>query len=212
MRILKFLFFLLVLAGLAGAGIVGLAVWYFDRDLPPFEQLADYQPPIVTRVYAGDGRLMAEYAIEKRVFVPVNAMPPLLIHAFLAAEDRNFYAHPGIDPVSMLRAARDRSAAFAHRQAARRRLDHHAAGGEEFPAQQRGLARAQDQGSAHRHQDGAGAEQGPHSRALSQRDLSRQRRLRRGGGGAQLLQQVARRADGRRGRLSRGLAEGAQQL
>ncbi|HXP31891.1 MAG TPA: penicillin-binding protein 1A [Stellaceae bacterium] len=105
MRILKFLFFLLVLAGLAGAGIVGLAVWYFDRDLPPFQQLADYQPPIVTRVYAGDGRPMAEYAIEKRVFVPVNAMPPLLIHAFLAAEDRNFYAHPGIDPVSMLRAA-----------------------------------------------------------------------------------------------------------
>jgi penicillin-binding protein 1A len=104
MRILKILFALLVLAGLAGAGTAGLAVWYFGRDLPNYKQLADYQPPIVSRVYAGDGRLIAEYATEKRVFVPVSAMPPLVIHAFLAAEDRNFYSHPGVDFVSILRA------------------------------------------------------------------------------------------------------------
>ena len=104
MKFLKFLGFLLVLAGGLGAGVAGLAVWYFGRDLPDYQQLADYQPPIVTRVYAGDGRLMAEYATEKRVFVPVSAMPPLVIHAFLAAEDRNFYSHPGIDPLAMLRA------------------------------------------------------------------------------------------------------------
>src|SRR6185503_6875038 len=60
---------------------------------------------VVTRVHAGDGRLLAEYATEKRVFVPVKEMPPLLIHAFLAAEDRNFYSHIGIDPLAMLRAA-----------------------------------------------------------------------------------------------------------
>jgi len=95
----------MVMVGLAGAGVVGLAVWYFGRDLPDYQQLADYQPPIVTRVHAADGRLMAEYATEKRVFVPVTAMPPLVIHAFLAAEDRNFYSHPGVDPLSMLRAA-----------------------------------------------------------------------------------------------------------
>ncbi len=105
MKLLKFLVFLMVLAGGAGAALVALTVWYFGRDLPDYQQLADYQPPIVTRVHAGDGRLMAEYATEKRVFVPVGAMPPLVIHAFLAAEDRNFYSHPGVDPLSMLRAA-----------------------------------------------------------------------------------------------------------
>ena len=105
MKVLKFLVFLVVLAGLGAAGVAGLAVWYFSRDLPDFKQLADYQPPNVSRVYAADGRLMAEYATEKRIFVPESAMPPLLIHAFLAAEDRNFFVHPGIDPVSMLRAA-----------------------------------------------------------------------------------------------------------
>ncbi len=108
MRILKFLIVLLVsavgLAVAAGGLVAGLAVWYFGRDLPDYQQLADYQPPIVTRVYAGDGRLMAEYATEKRIFVPVSAMPPLVIHAFVAAEDRNFYSHPGIDPMAMLRA------------------------------------------------------------------------------------------------------------
>ncbi len=104
MRLLKVLFFLVFLAGLGGAALAGLAVWYFGRDLPDYQQLANYQPAIVTRVHAGDGRLMAEYATEKRIFVPVKSMPPLVIHAFLAAEDKNFYTHPGVDPLSMLRA------------------------------------------------------------------------------------------------------------
>src|ERR1700744_2157063 len=104
MKLLKILIVLVILAGLAGGGPAGLAVWYFGRDLPDYEQLANYQPPIVTRVFAGDGRLMAEYATENRVFIPIKAMPPLVIHAFLAAEDKNFYTHPGVDPRSMLRA------------------------------------------------------------------------------------------------------------
>ena len=104
MKILKLLLSLVLILGLAGAGAVGLAIWYFGRDLPDYQQLANYQPPIVSRVHAGDGRLLAEYATEKRVFVPVKAMPPMVIHAFLSAEDKNFYTHPGIDPLSMLRA------------------------------------------------------------------------------------------------------------
>jgi len=104
-KILKILFVLVLFGGVVGVGVTGLAVWYFGRDLPDYQQLANYQPPVVTRVYAGDGRLLAEYATEKRVFVPIGAMPPLVIHAFLAAEDRNFYSHPGVDPLSMLRAA-----------------------------------------------------------------------------------------------------------
>ncbi|HZL58508.1 MAG TPA: penicillin-binding protein 1A [Stellaceae bacterium] len=105
MKLLKFLFVLGLFAGIIGVGFAGLAVWYFSRELPDYQQLADYQPSIVTRVHAADGRLLAEYATEKRVFVPVSAMPPLVIHAFLAAEDRNFYSHAGIDPLSMARAA-----------------------------------------------------------------------------------------------------------
>ncbi len=104
MRIVKFLFSLLIFLGAAAAAVVGLAVWYFGRDLPDYQMLANYQPPIVSRVHAGDGRLLAEYATEKRVFVPVKSMPPLVIHAFLSAEDKNFYTHPGVDPLSMLRA------------------------------------------------------------------------------------------------------------
>jgi penicillin-binding protein 1A len=109
MRFIKFLVklvFSLVMTGvLVAAGVVALGIWYFGRDLPDYQQLADYQPAIVTRVHAGDGRLLAEYATEKRIFVPVSEMPPLVIHAFLAAEDRNFYSHIGIDPLAMLRAA-----------------------------------------------------------------------------------------------------------
>jgi penicillin-binding protein 1A len=105
MKILKILLSCGLLIGVLGAAFAGLAYWHFSRDLPDYQQLAAYQPPIVTRVHAGDGRLLAEYATERRVFVPVAAMPPLVIHAFLAAEDKNFYTHPGVDPLSMLRAA-----------------------------------------------------------------------------------------------------------
>jgi penicillin-binding protein 1A len=103
-KTLKILLVLLLLVGLVGAGFAGLTVWYFGRELPDYKQLSDYEPPIVTRIYAGDGRLLAEYATEKRIFVPVSAMPPLVIHAFLAAEDKNFYTHAGVDPMSMVRA------------------------------------------------------------------------------------------------------------
>jgi penicillin-binding protein 1A len=75
------------------------------EDLPEYNQLAEYQPPVMSRVHAGDGMLIAEYARERRVFVPVEAMPPELIGAFLSAEDRNFYSHWGVDPAGMVRAA-----------------------------------------------------------------------------------------------------------
>ena len=115
--ILKFLFGLGLSLALIAASVAALAVWYFGRDLPDYKQLLDYQPPIVTRVHAGDGRLLAEYATEKRVFVPVHEIPPRVINAFLAAEDRNFYSHIGIDPVAMLRAgATDIMRVLTHRR------------------------------------------------------------------------------------------------
>ena len=94
--------FLLLLGG--GAGTLYLLHRHSDG-LPDYRQLAHYQPPTVTRVHAGDGRLLAEFAHEKRVFLPVEAIPKRVIQAFLAAEDKNFYSHPGIDILSIARAA-----------------------------------------------------------------------------------------------------------
>jgi penicillin-binding protein 1A len=104
MRILKYLFLLCLLGAVLSAGLVAFTVWHFSRDLPEYQQLASYQPAIVSRVYAGDGRLLGEYATERRIFVPIAAMPPLVVQAFLSAEDKNFYSHGGVDPISILRA------------------------------------------------------------------------------------------------------------
>src|SRR5438477_6406831 len=104
-KIFRFLFVCAVLLAIAACGFVGITLWYFGRDLPDYQQLAHYQPPIMTRVHAGDGRLLAEYATERRVFVPIQAIPKPVIDAFLSAEDKNFYNHHGVDPVSILRAA-----------------------------------------------------------------------------------------------------------
>src|SRR5207249_5071023 len=104
-KLVRFVFVCLVLLAIAGGGVVGLTIWYFGRDLPNYQQLAHYEPPITTRVHAGDGRLLAEYSTERRVFVPIQAIPKLVVSAFLAAEDKNFYNHHGIDPASIVRAA-----------------------------------------------------------------------------------------------------------
>jgi penicillin-binding protein 1A len=104
-KIFRFLFVCAVMLAIAGCGFVGITLWYFGRDLPDYQQLAHYQPPIMTRVHAGDGRLLAEYATERRIFVPIQAIPKPVINAFLSAEDKNFYNHHGVDPVSILRAA-----------------------------------------------------------------------------------------------------------
>jgi len=102
--IARFFGFLLTVA--AAAAIVGFVMLSrYAADLPDFQALANYDPPIVTRVLAADGRLLAEYAIEKRVFVPIRAVPKPIIDAFLSAEDKTFYEHPGIDIPGIIRAA-----------------------------------------------------------------------------------------------------------
>lgn len=90
-----------------GAGYVAYVFHRFGDDLPAAASLADYQPPTVTRIHAGDGRLLAEYAHERRVFVPIDSIPPIVRQAFLSAEDKNFEQHLGIDPVGIARAAYD---------------------------------------------------------------------------------------------------------
>ena len=107
MRILKTLLVLtslLLVLGIGGiaAGVYGL--WHYGKDLPDYSQLADYDPPTATRVHAGDGRLIAEYAIENRIFVPAEAIPKRVIEAFVSAEDQNFFRHQGVDFVALFRA------------------------------------------------------------------------------------------------------------
>ncbi|MFP6728698.1 MAG: penicillin-binding protein 1A [Alphaproteobacteria bacterium] len=104
MRVLAVLFFLFLLFVAAAGGGGFYLLYYYGRGLPDYQQLANYEPPTMTRVHAGDGQLLAEYATERRIFVPVTAMPRRVIDAFLAAEDKNFYQHPGVDFTSVARA------------------------------------------------------------------------------------------------------------
>ncbi len=89
---------------IVGTGTVAGLFWHFSHGLPDHKQLADYQPATLTRLYASDGKLLAEYAREKRVFVPVAAMPRRVLEAFVAAEDQRFFTHPGIDFIGVVRA------------------------------------------------------------------------------------------------------------
>lgn len=101
-------FLFLVSLGFIGAilGIVlfGAILYKYGQSLPDFSQLKDYKPPVVTRVHAGDGRFLAEFAQEKRIFVPVGEIPEVVKNAFIAAEDQNFYDHKGVDPSAVARA------------------------------------------------------------------------------------------------------------
>ena len=96
-----------------GIGAVGFLIvagglaWYVEKtseDLPDYQVLANYEPPVMTRVHATDGSLMAEYAKQRRLFLPIQAIPDLVKNAFLSAEDKNFYSHPGVDIEGVARA------------------------------------------------------------------------------------------------------------
>src|SRR5215204_6958451 len=88
-------------------GVVATAglMWHFSKDLPDYSQLQNYEPPVMTRVHATDGSLVAEYARERRLYMPIQAVPRLVIDAFLAAEDKSFYDHGGLDFAGIMRAA-----------------------------------------------------------------------------------------------------------
>ncbi|MEQ1789662.1 MAG: penicillin-binding protein 1A [Rickettsiales bacterium] len=90
-----------------GAAVGVLMFNHYSQDLPDHSQLAKYDPETLTRLYAANGKLLAEYATEKRVFVPISAIPKSVINAFLSAEDKNFYTHTGVDFTGLVRAIRD---------------------------------------------------------------------------------------------------------
>jgi len=92
---------LFLLAGAAAAGVYISSVW---DDLPDFQVLRDYEPPVVSRIHASDGQLVAEYYSQNRLFLPIEMMPDILKEAYISAEDRNFYHHYGFDPMAFARA------------------------------------------------------------------------------------------------------------
>ena len=104
MKTLAYLFTIFFLALLSGVIIFLYGLWYFGNDLPDYKELSKYNPNVVTRIYAGNGALMNEHAIENRVFVPIDVIPKKVINAFISAEDKDFYNHFGLDLKATLRA------------------------------------------------------------------------------------------------------------
>jgi penicillin-binding protein 1A len=105
LRLFGFLFAAGSIVFLAGVAAVAAILWHYSQDLPQYSQLRNYEPPVMTRVHAADGSLLAEYAKQRRLYLPIQAVPTLVKNAFIAAEDKNFYYHPGIDIGGILRAS-----------------------------------------------------------------------------------------------------------
>jgi penicillin-binding protein 1A len=103
-RFFAMVFALVTLFGLIAAVGLAYVIWKFSQDLPDHAQLQNYEPPVMTRVHSGDGGLLAEYATQRRLYLPIQAIPRPLISAFLSAEDKNFYKHNGLDPEGIARA------------------------------------------------------------------------------------------------------------
>lgn len=105
--ILRFLGYLFGIGTIGFIAVAGVVAWYISEqngELPDYEVLSQYEPPVMTRIHASDGALMAEYAKERRLFLPSPAIPDLIKAAFLSAEDKNFYSHSGIDVMGIFRA------------------------------------------------------------------------------------------------------------
>src|SRR5918997_3021832 len=104
LRIFGYIFGIGAFLGLGLAIALAVVLNRLNADLPNYEVLAKYEPPVMTRIHAADGQLVAEHARERRLYLPIQAIPDLMKAAFLSAEDKNFYAHPGIDPEGVIRA------------------------------------------------------------------------------------------------------------
>lgn len=104
LRFIKYLFSFGLAVGFAIALALAYIVYDTSKTLPSHESLAQYEPPVMTRIHAADGSLLAEYAKERRLFVPINAVPKKLVEAVTSAEDKNFYSHMGVDPEALARA------------------------------------------------------------------------------------------------------------
>jgi len=89
---------------LLGSILIFGVLWTFSNNIPDYKFLKNYKPPVSSKVYSGDGELVADFSKEKRIFVPYESIPTNIINSFLSAEDKNFFSHPGVDAKGVLRA------------------------------------------------------------------------------------------------------------
>src|SRR3972149_10136392 len=104
LRFLGFMFAAGMIVFIAVAGAAAFVLWKVSSELPDYEVLAKYEPPVMTRIHANDGALIAEFSRERRIYVPITAVPACIIDAFISSEDKNFYQHGGLDIQGILRA------------------------------------------------------------------------------------------------------------
>ena len=103
-RIIKNIFILILSIGLIATISIVAVLWAFSNNLPDYKFLKNYKPSVSSKVYSGEGELVNDFSTEKRIFIPYEAIPEKVISAFLSAEDKNFFSHPGVDAKGVLRA------------------------------------------------------------------------------------------------------------
>jgi len=103
-NILKKTVYILSTIFLLGCIVIISILWVFSNELPDYKFLKKYKPPVSSKVYSGSGNLVSDFSSEKRIFVPYNSVPDVVINAFLSAEDKNFFSHPGVDAKGVFRA------------------------------------------------------------------------------------------------------------
>ena len=103
-KMIKNLIILTLTLSLLGLITIFVILWTFSSNIPDYKFLKNYKPPVSSKVYSGKGDLVADFSKEKRIFVPYNSIPKNVINAFLSAEDKNFFSHPGVDAKGVLRA------------------------------------------------------------------------------------------------------------
>ena len=96
-NIIGSVFTILTLGAVGAAIAIGAVFWIYGRDLPSHESLSQYKPPTISRIYSVEGQIIDEFARERRLFTPVDEVPVSIKNAFISAEDKNFYLHPGYD-------------------------------------------------------------------------------------------------------------------
>ena len=101
---IKKIFILTIFISIISLSLIISVLWYYSNDLPDYKFLKKYKPPISSKLYSNDGQLLSEFSSEKRIFVPFNSIPSLVVNSFLSAEDKNFFKHPGVDAKGVLRA------------------------------------------------------------------------------------------------------------
>ena len=103
-NVIKKILILFLSVSLVTIVVIFGVLWTFSNNIPDYKFLKNYKPPVSSKMYSGNGDLVADFSKEKRIFIPFNAIPKKVINAFLSAEDKNFFSHPGVDAKGVLRA------------------------------------------------------------------------------------------------------------